>query len=165
MAIVRGGYRASLTFVDTAGDETSRTYYLRTTVAATAETALTDLITKIDPLTEAVLKKAELTLVFDNDAFVFPAGDINVENQALVSLQLVNPGKRASFSIPAPDPAIFVAATGAKHNDVDTSNADLATFVDQFKAAGTLYISDGESAHATTPIIDGKRIHSRSSRG
>lgn len=144
---------------DNSGKTTKKTFELQSADAAAAATDAAAVLAAFNAVTAGVVKSYSINQVFVENALVLPASGVENENQALLSIRLASdPTKYGGFAIPAADPAIFVAASGAGANQVDTGNAQLNTLVALFTAGNEAYISDGENAD---PALDfsGKRRH------
>lgn len=163
MAIVGVGYEGSIELVDNGGNRTTKTYQLRATTPAEAITAIASIASSLDAITNASIVGYKASQVFAEDALVFPSGDVQIENQALVRVSIAdNPLKSATFSVPAPVIGIFTGVIGGSANVVDIADADLVTYSNEFKATGSAFISDGEDLDF---MVSGKRIHRKSRNG
>lgn len=144
---------------DNSGKTTSKTFELQSADAAAAATDSAAIIAALNAVTAGVVKSYSINHVFVENALVLPASGVENENQALLSIRLASdPTKYAGFAIPAADPAIFVAASGAGANVVDTSNAAVNTLVALFTSTNEAYLSDGELADSSLDF-SGKRRH------
>lgn len=166
MAFVSEGFEVTFTFVDSGGDVSNRTYQHRAPVDAAA--ALADaqaLLALIEALTDASVRSYRLSEIFADDAFALPAAGIHVENQAIMSVRLSSsPLKTGVLSIPAPVSGMFMASNGANSNVLDTADADVLSFVNQFVPTGKFTLSDGETM-AVGGLLSGRRRHVRSRIG
>ena len=63
-------------------------------------------------MSDAVITKYEIVTEFNEETVVLPAAGVQVENQALLILQLTDITKSATVSIPAPKIAIFQDTSG-----------------------------------------------------
>jgi len=164
MALVSVGFQATVTLVDTGGNESNKQYEVRGATFADAATNVLALLTDIALVSDAIVKGYRVSQVFANDAFAYPA-DAEIENQALIIVRLAtNPTKTASVLIPAPKDTLFVGASGPTYNVVDMADANVLGYIGNFLAAGTCFISDGEDM-AVDGGISGHRIHRQSNRG
>lgn len=166
MAFVSGGWKLAVTLMDNGGGTTSKSYDLTaadSTEAAAAETAI---IARLQAVTDCTLISYQTYEQFINDSPVFPSVGVQKENQALLVFDIVgDPLKKATHSIPAPKQAIFVSASGANADVVDTGDNDVMEYRKIFQAVsggGFAYISDGEVANT---LLSGRRRHVRNSRG
>lgn len=151
--------------VDNSGKSTTKTYELQSADAATAATDSAAIIAALNAVTEAVIKSYSIAHMFVENALVLPASGVENENQALLNIRLASdPTKYATHAIPAADPGIFVAASGAGANVVDTGDAALNTYVALFTSTNEAYISDGELADGALDF-SGKRRHVKSRIG
>lgn len=165
MALVSAGFKLTVEFVDNGGNITTRSYDMRETVYADALVDAAAAVAAVDTISLANIRSYTVAEQFVEDAFSVPASGIQNEDTAVVSVTLAsNPLKTATLSIPAPSSGIFTGTSGFNADVVDVADAALVAFVDLFKAAGTLYISDGEAAAATSPIAAGRRVHRRSGK-
>lgn len=165
MALAHLLYRVTIQLVDRGENSTRRTYQLRASTSAGALTAAAGLASRLAAITDAFIVGYTVEDVFKEDDLTgFPPDVGEVEEEALLSLNLTTAGKHASETVPAPKIDIFVAASGPNANIVDGGNAALASFVSSFSASGLAFISDGEDATAA-PFNKGKRIHRHSTKG
>lgn len=165
MALVANGFTLTVQFQDAAEDKTTRTYEMAATTAAQAQTDAATAITAIKGVSEAGVVGYTVGARFVEDAYVAPAAAVEIENTAELLLNIAgSPVKKAPTNIPAPRPAIFVGVTGPNKNVIDTGNAEVVAFANQFNAGGanTLRISDGETIDG---VSKGRRIHKKSRKG
>lgn len=128
------------------------------------QSAATALDTLLLILTAGVIATRRFELVQVEDALVLPASGVENENQAFFSGKIDgDPTDSATQSIPAADPAIFVATSGPGANVVNTANASVAAWLNLFDSTGPWTISDGEAW--VTSTVKGKRRHSKNSNG
>jgi hypothetical protein len=152
-------YELVIQLADNSGKTTKKTFELQSADAATAATDSAAILAALIAVTEAVVKSYSINHVFVENALVLPASGVENENQALLSIRLASdPTKYAGFSIPAADPGIFVSASGAGANVVDTGNAAVNALVDLFTDTNEAYLSDGELADGSLDF-SGKRRH------
>lgn len=168
MAFVDQGWRLVLTFADSGGNTTTRTFFLTATDDAGDLSPVIDavqvIVTAWTAATDAVIVSQQVTKVTVNDSVVLPAAGVQVENNAQISAKIDGiPNKSAVFEVPAPKIGMFQATTGPGSNVVQFSTAPTPALVNIFKAGGEAYISDGESI--TDQGIKGKRVHHKSVRG
>jgi len=168
MAFIGQGWRLSATFVDTSGNETTRTVDLvhdddagdLTQVIADVQTIMAAWIAASD----AHVSKQTLSKTSVEDSFTLPSGDVNVEENAQLSMKIFGtPNKSAVFEIPAPKATLFAGSSGPLFNVVDTSDSLVVAVIDLFKNTGVAYISDGEQI--TDVGVRGKRVHHKSTKG
>jgi len=164
MALVGGGYFGVVDLIDNGGNVTSRRYELTAGTFTDADSDLTGtIVPALQAVTDAKVKSFFVEVTTVEDALTLPASGIEIENLALLDLQIVgHPEKSATLTIPAPKPAIFVATSGDGANVVNPANAAVLAYVALFGASGQALVSDGE---VSAGIVSGKRIHRKSSRG
>lgn len=144
---------------DNSGKTTKKTFELQSADAAAAATDAAAILAALNGVTAGVVKSYSINHVFIENALVLPASGVENENQALLSIRLASdPTKYGGFSIPAADPAIFVAASGAGANTVNTGNAQVNALVGLFTTGNEAYLSDGEVADSSLDF-SGKRRH------
>lgn len=159
MALVAIGFRLIVDLTDTQGDVTTRTFDLDSADAAAAATDAAAIIAALEAVTVSVVSGYTVGERFAEDALTYPTGANNV-NTVIVSAKIVGaPYKSGTITIPAPDPAIFAAATGAGNKVVLTQATPLSTYLDLFASAGPAYVSDGEKWIRTS--AQGKRGKSK----
>lgn len=166
MAFVTGLYGVTYSFVDNGGNQVTRDYAMKSTILnyGDAVTAATDSQPVVDALTGATMPKFRVYQEFVNNAFVLP-GDagVQVENQASMTFLLAGVGaKKANLNIPAPIIGIFVGSSGPNANIVAIDDPAVEAFADLFIGAGPFRLSDGEVSQR---MLNGKRVHKRSSKG
>jgi hypothetical protein len=168
MAFIGQGWVLSATFVDTGGNETTRTWKLvndddagdLTQVIADVQTIMAAYIAA----TDAHVSKQTLSKTSVEDSFTLPTGDVNVEENAQISAKIFGtPNKSAVFEIPAPKATLFAATSGALWNIVDMADSLVAAVMALFTSTGVAYLSDGEQI--TTTNAKGKRVHHKSGKG
>lgn len=163
MALVSNGWWLTIGLVDNGGNKTVRNYQLNSVTPVEAETDSGTIIAALAGVSDAVIVSRSTYQRFVEDALVFPASGVELENQALLNFNIVDhPEKAWTTTIPAPKPAIFMAASGPPANIVDVADAQVIAYAALFKAGGVALVSDGEIADT---LIGGKRIHRQSSRG
>lgn len=170
MALVQSGYVLSVTLVDASIVNTSTlTFELEAADETAALAARTAILAALANVTDAVVKSTSLTLRHIEDALVGPAAGVQVENRATIVLQLASsPLKKATITIPAASPGVFIAPTGPGMNTVDSSpsNTDVQTYIDIWRETGALAsLSDGEYVADAASIVSGKRTHRANSNG
>lgn len=107
-----------------------------------------------------------LSQVNVNDALVTPASSA-VQNEAkalYIMRDSVNPTKKHTKRIPAPETDVFLTTSGDGANIMDVAHQDNLDLANLFAAAGVCTISDGESIEADA-LLKGRRVTHRSRRG
>lgn len=166
MALTSQKFEVVIQFIDTGGNTSLRTVQLQSADISTAETDAATVVTAYAAATDSKVLSYRVAEVFVEDAFSFPAGDVNVEEAAEVTVNIDGiPNKHAVFSIPAPKGTLFVGASGPNFNIVDGTDGLVTAIVDLYKAGNEAFISDGENVPATSPFLKGKRVHYRSRGG
>lgn len=165
MALTAGFFGMVVSFMDNGGNIATREYMMKSGVATytAAAIAAAALIPILEAMTQAEIVGYRVFQGFDESAIVFPGVGIQVENRASLTFLLAAEGnKKGNLSIPAPEPTIFVATSGPGANIVNTAETAVENFANQFLGAADFRMSDGE---AIQRILEGKRVHIRSSRG
>jgi hypothetical protein len=165
MAFAAGRFGLIVSYMDNGANVVTREYIMDETIAdyADAVTAAGAILTDIIAFTDAALPQYRVFQSFEEQALVIPASGIQVENTASMTMLLVAAGsKKGNVNMPAPKAGVFVSASGPQANDVNTTAAVVTNLVDNFIAAGKFTISDGEKV---SRILDGKRVHKKSSKG
>lgn len=158
MALVHDKFLLVVMLRDSGNDLTKKTYQVRGATLADAATNAAAFVPVLAAATRSAVDGYHLIEVFREDAPAAIADDtVRNSNQAVISVALAtSPLKRASIVVPAPENAMFTSVTG-EGSDVILNNAALVTgLVEEFKAAGNVYISDGEDV-AAVPNISGYR--------
>ena len=163
MAYVLDGYTGYITLVDNGSNTTTKSYKLTSANAGDAATDIAAIADALVDVTDAVIVSFGATAVYVNDALSLPASGVQIEDQALITVSIVDhPTKSGSISIPAPKPGIFVATSGSTANVVDLADAAVTAYIAIFQTGGEAYISDGEVADTAK---NGRRVHRGSRRG
>jgi len=166
MAFLALNFGVTVSYIDNGGNQVTRDYEMDETLVTDyteAVAAAGEILTDIIAFTDAALPKYRVYQEFEETALTLPASGIQVENQASITMLLAGSGsQKANLNMPAPKPATFVSSSGPQANDLNTGNAVVTAFVDNFLVAGKFTLSDGEKA---SRILDGKRVHRRSSKG
>jgi len=161
--MVSNGWWVTIGLVDNGGNKTTRNYQLNSVTPVEAATDTGTIVTALGGVSDAVIVSQSTYERFVNDAVVYPASGVELENLAMLSFNIVDhPEKAWTTSIPAPKPAIFMATSGAAANIVDVGDAAVVAYAALFKTGGVAFVSDGEVADVLT---GGKRIHRASSYG
>ena len=167
MALVAGGFDLYVTLIDAGGDTATLKYALVAADAAAAATATATILTRLNLVTDAVVKAYSIIERFIEDALVLPATNVQIENRAkVVSLLDGDPTKTATVYIPAPVTGIFQGGPGTPaFNIVDLLDTDLLNYMDTWMVTGALAtLSDGEFL-ADNTLLAGERTHRRSAHG
>ena len=168
MAFIGQGWKLTATFVDTGGNETTRSWDLvndddagdLTQVIADVQTIMAAWIAA----SGAHVSKQTLSKTSVEDAFTLPTGNVNVEDNAQISAKIFGtPNKSAVIEIPAPLDTLFQGATGEAHNKVDMADSLVAAVMALYTNTGVAYVSDVEQI--TTVNAKGKRVHHKSTKG
>lgn len=171
MALTKQGWIVDVTLIDKGANETTRRFPLVATDDAGDVSALITFVTgtllvNLAAVTQAVVKKWTLQVVYLETALSLPVGDgAEIEAHALITAPIYGlPNKSAVVDIPAPEDILFLDSSGPGYNIVDTSVAELTAYVGMFTFVGDkIYISDGEQLDSAG--WRGRRTHSKSSRG
>lgn len=167
MASVSTGWRVVMSFVDTGGNETTRTAQLvATDTAGDATAVFADVATIVAAYvaaTDAALKGYFVAKNYVEDALTLPAA-AEVENNLQITAKIDGiPNKSATIEIPAPKVTMFQQTTGVGYNQPDFADSLLAAIVNLYDDNGIAYVSDGE--RITAQGIKGKRVHHKSNKG
>lgn len=166
MALSGLNFGMSVTWVDNGGNTAVREYMMKNEIATydDAAAAAATMITKLVPMSNAVISQYRVFQVFTETAFSLPTDPgVQVEDRASMTYQLAGAGnKKANLNIPAPVIGLFSGISGPQANVIDINDAAVSQFAAQFLPASDFRMSDGEAA---TRILNGRRVHSKSSRG
>ncbi len=171
LAYPSGPTTIRLTLTDDAGKTSVKDFVVPTTVWNPASDLLTaiaairdNLVTAVDAITDSLITDTFI-VVTEKESLALPAAECKITDLASFVVNLAGgEGKKSTMQMPAPNIGIFVAATGPNKNVVDTTDAALNTYVDEFQTTGGSFtISDGEFVDDTTPLVAGKRISRKSS--
>lgn len=158
MALVHDKFLCTILFRDSGVDITKKTVEIRGATLAEAAANAAAHVPVWAAASQAAVDGYHLTEVFREDAPQVIAGD-TVRNtvQAVVTVTLAtSPLKKGTIVIPAPENACFAGVTGEDSDKVLSTAALVTGLVDEFKATGNAFLSDGEDA-AATPNISGYR--------
>lgn len=162
MAIATQGFYFNISFVDTGGNVSSKTYQMTAPDYATAIADAAAALPLFEAVTDAEVSAYRVTEIFAEGTLTLPA-NAEIENQALITVGITGePLKSATLTIPAPKAGIMTASSGEGYNVVDASDADLVAWLAMFSTGGNFTISDGEVASG---FKGGRRIHRKSNRG
>jgi hypothetical protein len=159
MALTFTGWKVTVSFIDKGGDITKKTYDVRGADYGEASTNVIALMTDLQAASLAAITGYNLGGEFAQDALALPTLD-GARNsiQALITVDIAdNPLKHGTITIPAPVSAVFVATSGPNSDIVNATAGVVTDLVDNFKADGTVFISDGEDVDTTAPNIKGIR--------
>ncbi len=162
MAIVSIGWFLTMTMADNGGNQITKTWKLRATDAATADTDAAVIRAAYNAVTNSVEVAYGLGERFQEDSITYPAAGIENEDKASITGLLIAGNKKANLKINAPVIGMFMNLTGPGANIVDILDTDLNTYTDVFKTGAQAYISDGEDLDT---VLSGKRISARSNKG
>lgn len=158
MALVSTGFQLEVSLLDSGNDVTRKTYQLRGADFAAATANAATMIGALSAASDAKLIGYRVAEVFAEDAIAAFADDkVRNSNQAVITVTIANnPLKKGTIVVPAPKNALFTSVSG-EGSDVIQANAALVTgLVGQFKATGSVFISDGEDVD-DVPNIRGVR--------
>lgn len=165
MAFVTKGYGVTVSYTDAGANQVTRDYECDSTVVDMdgAVAAAGEILPDIIALTDATLPKYRIYQEVVDDAWALPAATVQIENTASMTLLLADLGsEKANLNMPAPKIGAFVSSIGPQQNILNTTAAIVTNFTNNFTAAGKFSLSDGEKASG---ILNGKRVHKKSSRG
>lgn len=164
MAFVSGGFWFNVSLMDSGANVTTKTYQLQATDATEAATAAAAILAALAGVTSAEITTYQWYEKMVEDNVAYPSTGVQVEDLALLEFTIDgNPTKKATHTIPAPNPSIFTAATGPGANVLDTADTAVQAYEALFvPTTGSAFISDGELADI---IVQGRRIHRKSRRG
>lgn len=160
-----------LTLTDFGGKTSVKDFVVPTTVwnpasdLFTAIAAIRDnLVTAVDAVTDALITDTFIVIT-EKESLALPAAECQIFDIGSLVVNLAGgEGKKGILKIPCPTDTIFVAASGPNWNVMDTTDAALIAYVDEFQTTGGSFtISDGEFVDDTTPMVAGKRISRKSS--
>ncbi len=160
-----------LTLTDIGGKTSVKDFVVPTTVWNPASDLLTaiaairdNLVTAIDNVTDALVTDTFIVIT-EKESLSLPAVDCLITDIASLVVNLAGgEGKKGILKIPCPQEIIFVDTSGPNRNVLDTLDAAVIAYVDEFQTTGGSFtISDGEFVDDTTPMVAGKRISRKSS--
>lgn len=164
MAFVQTGWQATFQIIDKGSNVSSRTVEIR---GADYDAALANAQAyrvALQNVMASVIMGFHIGAIYADDALVLPTGDTAINSmQALLSgLIAGDPLKRASWTIPGPLPLVFNSTTAGENYDiVNPANAFVLALTNQYKAAGSAYISDGEDLDDAPDVRGARRTVKR----
>lgn len=114
---------------------------------ATALAAGTDILTKFQAVSDAVVQRT--TLSFETE---FPGtlpANVDTAIVATISGKILSSQKPVTVKFPAPKDTVRLGASGEEYNELDLSLSAITDYWSLFAAAGVALISDGEQVAAT----------------
>jgi hypothetical protein len=157
------GWYGTITLMDRNEDTTTVERELDAADYTEANAILAEHLNDMAAVTDAAIVAFAVSQRSVNDALVVPTvGEL--QTRARLVIRLAGGQGKATHDIFAPKEAIFRALTGKDNKIVDLTNAAVIDYVENFKAASTtpIYISDGELADATSPLIEGRKVSANS---
>lgn len=167
MTLVVEGFEITLTAADQGDNRVTKTFVCDPAVVtdlATAETARSGLATLWVSVSEAVIVGMSIKQIWYEDAIALPTGNVENENKASITAQILGQNKKANVRIPAPLIAIFNGTTGSAANQIQPGNLSLIAYLEQFTTGEPFYISDGEKLASGIALV-GKRISAKNNNG
>lgn len=164
MAFNSVGFEVAVALLDRGDNLTHMRFGVGGIDIAAAEATVAANIADIVAVTKAHVVSYTVSEKFANDAARTPANNGEVEEKAVISVNLATAPKKAILTIPAPVDTIFVGTSGDNWNQVDIADSLLVAFVGNF-AAGGFTLSDGENVAAANQIVAGRRTHRSSNHG
>lgn len=167
-ALSTGTYMVQMTIEDEAGDSVTRAIEVPfDTNIATTTGNIPAILDDWKAATAGQIVTASVTLYYIDDAPKTPVVGAEVEGQASISVSLNSTlpngqPQPATISVPAPEIAMFVAASGPSKNVVDVSDLLVTGLVANYQAGGKATLANGKLA---VNILSGKRVHRRSRKG
>lgn len=165
MAFAHQIFYGTVEVVDQGMNVTVLTFELQGANIAAAGTNLATIVTNLAAVTDGWIRSYQLHDKYVTDVLFTaaePHGEISTK--ALITVQLTTAGKTASLAIPAPQDAIFVAASGEGYNQVDPTVTAVSDYLNMYNSGSQAKISDGEFT-VLGPFIKGRRIHRKSLNG
>lgn len=159
MALTFTGWKLTVSMIDKGGEVTKKTYDVRGADYDEASANTIAFLVDLQAASLAAITGYNLGGEFAQDAIALPTLD-GARNsiQALITVDIAdNPLKHATITVPAPVSSVFVSTSGPNSDVVNASAGVVTDLVDNFKSAGTVYISDGEDVDTTSPNIKGIR--------
>lgn len=165
MAFNALSFGVTVSYIDNGGNQVTRDYVMGDSVTdyAGAVAAAGDILTDIIAFTDAAIPQYRVFQIFEEASLTLPGAAVQVENTASMTILLAGLGsKKANLNMPAPKAALFVSSSGPQANILNTGNSVVTNFIDNFLVAGDFTLSDLEKA---SRILNGKRVHKKSSKG
>lgn len=121
-------------------------------------TALVAFLTDLTGVSAGVVKSYTITGRAIENAYTRPTdSDAEWRDTALIVTEVDDqPLKTANIQIPMPKIGIFRGTEGVLMDEIDTGDAALIAYIDNFRPGGSFTVSDGEQVG--TVIREGKRL-------
>jgi hypothetical protein len=164
MAFNSAGFEATVSFLDRGDNLTHMRFGVDGADIAAAEVIIAANIADIVAVTKAYVVGYSIAEKFTNDAARTKSANGEIEEKAVITVNLETAPKKAILTIPAPVDTIFAGADGDLWNTVDGADSLLVAFLGDF-ASGGFQLSDGEHVPSTGFFVKGRRTHRSSSKG
>ena len=164
MAFVATGFRVTYTIIDKGSNITKKTLELRGADHDEAVTNAAAYRVALQNTMASVVLGYDVAQVFEEDTVVLPTGDTAINSMQAIMSGLIDgePLKKATWTIPGPLPLVFVSTTaGANYDIVNPANSFVAALTNQYKATGSVFISDGEDLDANPDVVGVRRTVKR----
>lgn len=129
-------FSATVTLTDSLNRITSKRYETETEVLATAQSAVADLITDLEAVTDLGVVEVTYSLKDDTEASAAAAGS-NIDSGATFRARLDN-GKVAALKVPG-----FPISKVSSGGSIDVSDADVVAYFANFETAGAFTVNEG----------------------
>lgn len=159
MALILTEFVLEVSLLDSGNDVTRKSYQLRGATYADAATAASEFIPVLAAATDAKIIGYRISEVYAEDN-LSPFANDTVRNsvQAVITVTVANnPLKKATIVVPAPKNAMFQSTSGEGSDLVLATSGLVTGLVNEFKATGSVFISDREDVDAAAPNIKGIR--------
>jgi len=151
------GYFVTLTVIDRNEDKATLEYELRANDEAEALSETSAVITALTNASQCIVIGYNVQKRFYNDSIVVPsAGELQVK--ARIAFRLADSREYETLDIPAPEETLFMTLTGKGNKIVNVNSALVTGYTNLFKAAGSCFISDGETLEE---ISEGRKVTSK----
>jgi hypothetical protein len=150
------GYFLTVQMIDRNEDPTSKEYELDVADYAEALGAALEVIGDLPLVSDCEIVGYHVGQRFVENAIVVPTVG-EAQTKARLIIRLAGGNKKATIDIPAPKETIFMALTGKANKVVNVTNTDVLDFLQNFEAAGTAFISDGEKM-AAAGLLEGRKV-------
>jgi len=164
MAFTGGRFFCEMTWIDSGNNTSRTTFEVAGADISAAETNAGNIVPDFIAMSDAYCVSYSVREQFSNGALRSPAGE--VEEKAVITVNLATAPKKGLLTIPAPKDTIFAGAAGTdNYNNVDGADSLVTTLIGDFQTGGGGLLSDGELVAASGPFVKGRRTHRNSSRG
>lgn len=172
MAIITTGFEVTITLQDNGKGKSTLRYVCDPAVVTNfteAQAARDAAVAALADVTQGVIVATSLSELQEEDAIVYPASNVEIENKGSITVQLFGTSRKGNITLPTISPAMFIGTSGEAADQIDVTNAFLEAYADLFRhTTGEFFIARDQKI-ADSPngngIVVGKRISAKNNNG